>query len=273
MRTRVGWLSVAAALALAGVGCAAAMRPPLPHAPKAPPARVTLALQNVPLSEAVTQLLARANLSVMILGTLPAEPRVNMQLEGADPVTALELLARIGHLVIQSSDSPGGGRVVAIGPAPEGRSREKGAGRMPALVPPPFPDALSRVAVDLEAKDMPLRDAIALLTCQIPALPDQFRIVIDPSVPPDTRVTAHLHKVPLTWVLAALLQETQLTYGVQEEPDMEAARRVLSKPRITGPPSEAEVARAIDEAPRKYTVSIVPRPELTVSMASAAGQK
>ena len=65
--------------------------------------RVTLDLKSVPLADAIRQVIAATNLSVVVSSELPKEPRVTMRLVDADPVTILQLLGKMGNLRVDGA--------------------------------------------------------------------------------------------------------------------------------------------------------------------------
>jgi len=213
------------AVVLAGVSPGLAQTGQEPKTPRL----VTLDLKDVPLAEAIRRVVAATDLSVIIAGELPQEPRVTMRLKDSDPVEALAQLSMAGQLqcIPVRSDHP----TVLIYTYPEGQP-----GRMvgrPAGAPQPKPSAapeppasslnqyLGGLIVDLNAKDMPLRDVIARLMEQIPSqgpLPLPVSIVVDESVSKDIRVTARLSKMSMSWVLDSLLAQAGLTSAVRAGP-------------------------------------------------------
>jgi hypothetical protein len=243
-----------------------------------PPKTVTLDLKSVPLDEAINRVVAAApDISVLIAGTLPKEPRVTLRLTDADPTAALGMLATAGGLLFNDASSqvatplprgPGGfpimHDVVMIW------AREEPRGPRPS---PPAPEAAApaltggaigvNIAVDLNVKDAPFREAIDEMAKQIPAT-SHVRLIVDESVPKDLRVTARLSKMPLNWVIDSLVQQAGLTYGVQDEPDPEVVA-VWESRYNAGTTDWTSAQQGIATAPRLHTVYIVPKPELHVS--------
>ena len=199
MKTRLGWAIVIGALLLATLSPAwgqisvkaTAIGPAM--GPKAemtrPPKLVTLNLENVPLREALQQFLAASDFSVIIIGDVPEEPKVTMRLKDVDPISALQTLTRLGYLDFQiDTSSHAGAPVAAISAGYAWQQAQQsrrssvniggdfsGAtgsfpGPLMAVAPlPSLPAEVSGLIVDLEAKNLPFREAIAKLDAQIPA--------------------------------------------------------------------------------------------------------
>jgi hypothetical protein len=222
------------------------------------PKRVTLDLKGVPLDDAIRQILAATDLSVIITGELPKEPRVTLRLIDSDADCVLQQLAEFGALRFGEQGGHTGGLVVIIGPQPIPYGAGPGGpGRSPqatgtqdqaaaALVWGGAMPGASAVSVDLDLSSTPFRDAVAEIVKQLPA-DDRARIVVDDSVPKDLRVTARVRKMSLTWVLDSIVEQAGLTYGKGNEPKEPGAA-----PR---PPGALPLR----------TIYIVPKPELRVS--------
>jgi hypothetical protein len=264
-------LAALALTALASAACAqAASTPAPPPAPKT----VTLDLRNVPLADAIRRVVAATDLSVVIAGPLPEEPRVTMRLRDTDPVLALQALATAGNLYFQAPQMMERGAGQGLwynGPALISTEYPQGMGgpprpQRPVPAAPPASAAAplpATIAVDLDVKDVPLRVAVEQIAKQIPAT-DRLHIVVDESVPKDLRVTARFSKTPLNWVIESLVQQAGLTYGVQEEPDPQIAA-ALAEQFQSGTANWMNVQKQLAELPRLRTVYIVPKPELHVS--------
>jgi hypothetical protein len=226
------------------------------------PKRVTLDLKGVPLDDAIRQILAATDLSVIITGELPKEPRVTLRLIDSDPDCVLQQLAEFGALRFGEQGGYSGGRVVIIGPqqipfgagpggpgrSPQTTGTQEQAAAAAQLWSRAMPGA-GAVSVDLDLSSTPFRDAVAEIMKQLPA-DDRAHIVVDDSVPRDLRVTARVRKMSLIWVLDSIVEQAGLTYGSVYEP-----------------PRPTPAAPNMVPAPRSgvWTIYIVPKPELRVS--------
>ena len=260
MRGRISTIYIALALLMAS--CLPAMAQgsagPAP-APEAEwqPKRVTLDLKGVPLDDAIKLVIAETDLSVLVTGKIPEEPRVTMRLAESDPIGVLQLLSRAGSLTFAVSPyaSSGESGVVLLAAedaveSPRATPRRTSqstsapeAAHRPALAWSRAMPAAQRVTIDLDLNDTPFRDAVAEIVKQIPA-DDRARIVVDDSVPEDLRVTARVRKMKLTWILDSIVEQADLTYGTHSQRTADA----LHSPRQS-----------------VVTVYIVPKPELRVS--------
>jgi len=287
MRARHGWVWVLAGLALvssvtavmAQGGGGGGGRGSGPHAPEGapPPKLVTLDAKDMPLGDAVRAVLHISNISVIILGELPSEPRVTMRLDQVDPFEALTFLTQLGQLVYMPEAHPTfGSPIAAIMAQPEayppgpgmrpGRMRSGSGGGVgggtATTTPPPLPEQLVAVTVDLEARETPFREAIASLDKQLPTTA-RAHLVVDPSVPEDLRVNARVRHMPLGFVLSNLVQQANLTYALQAAPDPTVVHDAETRVREGLMPA-SDMTRAINDAPRVYTIYIVPIPSISV---------
>ncbi len=273
-RSRVAFFAVVLAAVCLSVAPAGAQRPGAAGRPEVfVPRKVTLDLKNVPLADAIRQVIAATDLSVIVSGELPREPRVTLRVVNAEPVGVLELLAHAGQLEFSPvqhgemtviligpigarppANMPGGWRV---GPVPSASAGE--------ATPPAAAIMETNLAVDLDVDNAPFRDAIANIAKQIPET-EQLRLVVDEAVPKDLRVTARLRKMRLNWVLDSLIQQANLTYGVQDQVDPKVLE-VLKGRLAAGMMGQAEMQEQLAKAPRVRTIYIVPKPELRVSSA------
>lgn len=236
--------------------------PPQPESARTPK-RVTLDLKGVPLDDAIRQILAATDLSVVITGELPKEPRVTLRLIDSDPDCVLQQLAEFGALRFGEQGGHTGGLVVIIGPQPIPYAAGPGGpGRAPQTTgvqeqePSPavpwnrvIPGENSATTIDLDLSSTPFRDAVAEIVRQLPAAV-QARIVVDDTVPRDLRVTARVRKMPLIWVLDSIVEQAGLTYGSVYTP----LKPTPAAPSMVPPPNSGV-----------WTIYIVPKPELRVS--------
>jgi len=116
--------------------------------------------------------------------------------------------------------------------------------------------------VDLDVSNVSLREAIAEIAKQVPAT-DRVRIVVDELVPQELRVTARVRKMRLNWVLDSLIEQANLTYGLQDEVDPALVRQ-LEERLGQGLTSDIAVTQRLATAPRVRTIYIVRKPELRV---------
>lgn len=243
---------------------------------------VTLDLKDVPLADAVRQILAATDLSVVFVGDLPREPKVTMRLKEADPIPTLEMLANFAGFQFSPYRHPEVGAPVAVlaplreltyppvhGGIVTGGGGGGGGGRAD-LAPPSLPDEITSLVVDLDMKDAPFREAIAAVDKQVHAVA-RTSLLVDDSVPQDLRVTARLHKMPLSWVLTSLVQQAGLTYGIQDTPAPEVVARVEGMLKA-GMINELSATQQLTSGSRSYTIYIVPRPELRVSNGPGTSQ-
>lgn len=216
------------------------------------PKKVTLDLKGVPLDEAIRQVVAATDLSVLITGEIPKEPRVTMRLAQSDPMGVLQLLAQASGLRYAESqrDRVSEPAVVLLAARETfggDTSRGPQSTRTPEEAPKPARNwimimpAATQATIDLDLNNTPFREAVAEIAKQIPTS-DQARIVVDDLVPQDTRVTARVRKMNLTWVLDSIVEQAGLTYGVQHQ-----------------------TASDVGRGPGERTIYIVPKPEIRVS--------
>ena len=231
--------------------------------------RVTLELKDVPLAEAVRLVLAATDLSVLVAGEIPDEPRVTMRLTDSDPVTVLQLLANAGMLDFNSGSMRAGEAPVTLLaarsalPSRGARRTTRPSGASEAEPPPASAGLIeTNVVVDLDVSNVSLREAIAEIAKQVPAT-DRVRIVVDELVPQELRVTARVRKMRLNWVLDSLIEQANLTYGLQDEVDPALVRQ-LEERLGQGLTSDIAVTQRLATAPRVRTIYIVPKPELRV---------
>ncbi len=146
---------------------------------------MTLDLNSVPLREAVKQFLAATDLSVVIVGDLPMEPRITMRLKDANPIDALCMLATLGNLEFNTSYQAGGQSgpngpppVAALAARPRrpldrslDHAAPPGQPNAPGLPALSLPPGVSDLPVSLNVKDERFDEAINILNNQIePAL-------------------------------------------------------------------------------------------------------
>ncbi len=247
------------------------------------PKLVTLDLNNVPLREAVKQIINASNASIIILGEIPMEPKVTLRLRDAYPASALSLIAKLGRLDFDSY-TDGYQSVSVIAPKPdvlfpqaEGRSAGRtivggGPGSIewrPFLPAPALPEESTGLTADLQVKDAPLAEVIAALNSQIPA-ERGVQVLVDESAPKDLRVTARFHKMPIPWILTNIVEQTGPTFGVQSSPDPQivaAINKRFEGGMMTTQQRQEEMAHTL----RVYTVTIVPKPELQVTGGNGGG--
>jgi len=275
MRRRSGLTRIAVALALIlSIAPAAAQTSSVRaegRVARAPEAkRVTLELKDVPLAEAVRLVVAATDLSVLVVGEIPDEPRVTMRLADSDPIAVLRLLATAGMLdfdagAMRSDQVP----VVLLlrreavrGSFARSTTRPS---RASEAEPTPASAGLIEInaAVDLDVSNVSFREAIAEIAKQVPVT-DPVRIVVDDSVPQELRVTARVRKMRLNWVLDSLIEQANLTYGLQDEVDPAVVRQLEQMLEQGLTTDVAMRERLVATASRVRTIYIVPKPELRV---------
>jgi len=110
--------------------------------------------------------------------------------------------------------------------------------------------------VDLDVKDVPLREAMAKLSEA-----SGIEIVVHEAVPKEVKITARIYQMPLAEVLSLIVDQANLTYTVAFAPGPDAKKQ-----------HEAGLITERDSLERRdvATVHIVPRPELTVSLGGSS---
>ena len=113
--------------------------------------------------------------------------------------------------------------------------------------------------VDLEVKDVPLREAMEKISKA-----SRVAIEVDEMVPKGIKVSATIRKLPLGELLSLLVNQANLTCTVEHNPDREVFEEIATRAK-EGLVTRMEFAKQLRDAPQVATIHIVPKPELKVT--------
>jgi hypothetical protein len=118
--------------------------------------------------------------------------------------------------------------------------------------------------VDLEVKDAPLREAMEKISKA-----SGVAIEVDETVSKEIKVSATIRKLPLREVLSLLVNQANLTYTVENNPNRDSFEDLANRAKA-GLIPRSEFERELRNLPQVATIHIVPKPELKVTGAPGA---
>ncbi len=251
-RVYLVWLVLAIMLVTLPV-CAQGPEQTTTKAPTVSGKKVSLALNNVPLKEAVDVVAKAGELAYAFSGDLPSDIRVTLNIPspGIDAFAALQMICQAAGLVCRPMpDVPNG---VIIYSSPWGRSFSQTAGTSgTGTIPMPISDitAVARAAYervkagsaagaagvsgsvgagpgaimrpplpsfsgDKKLVDLEVKDAPLNEALRQLAMSSGYAIILDESAPQGIKVTAKVYKMPFGEVLSTLMSQAGLIYTVE----------------------------------------------------------
>jgi hypothetical protein len=212
--------------------------------------KVTLSLNEVPFTVALRAIGSAADLEITAEPDNPrvyvVKPRPTVSVGGAPvPVVGAVTLGTGGA---GADDRVSTSRTWSFIDATDTASLLAQAARSRGLIVPPA--GPGEKLVDLDVKDVPMREAMAQL-----AKASGLEIVVHPAVSPQIKVTARAFAVPADWLLNTIVDQAHLTVVREALPEQPAASPGAEAQQFLHP---------------RYRYHIVPPPEIRVTGAPEA---